>query len=251
MQINDQRCQNNCKHSTASALSLTALEAATIYAGNIYSLSVAVASSNVPLTDPTADVRAAIVSPRLDANLSGTIALTFNGATQQWEGTFTGAQTRRLLTTPDDLTSGLLYSKPKIEVEVVGTGYTRHYQVTASPSLISDGPMAPPPADTDYVTSDEFEALQADVVGLTDDVLEIRSQIPPAPIEINFTDADLSVAGALPIVHGLNAYPRNPAVWTEENELIGPDDIDYVSANAIVIYLQSYRPIPGTWRAVV
>jgi hypothetical protein len=69
--------------------------------------------------------------------------------------------------------------------------------------------------------------------------------------ERTFDQANLSVAGRLPIVHGLNTYPSGVTIWNQSGEQIMPDRIEVLSLTTISIDLQSFAPIPGLWRISV
>ncbi len=76
----------------------------------------------------------------------------------------------------------------------------------------------------------------------------INAVINARQFERNFTDADLSIAGALAVVHNLNTYPSAIGVWTNDGIPVEPDRVTYSNSNAVTIKLSSFRPIPGTWR---
>lgn len=69
--------------------------------------------------------------------------------------------------------------------------------------------------------------------------------------EILFTDASLSIAGLLPILHGLGSFPSSISVWTGQGVEIKPAGVQYSSTNAIAIDLKPFRPLVGQWRAVI
>lgn len=66
--------------------------------------------------------------------------------------------------------------------------------------------------------------------------------------EKTFTQADLSVAGILPVNHGLSTYPSGVAVYDNTGEEINPDRVEVLTNSTIAIDLSSYSPISGTWR---
>ncbi|BAU12897.1 hypothetical protein LEP3755_34300 [Leptolyngbya sp. NIES-3755] len=66
-----------------------------------------------------------------------------------------------------------------------------------------------------------------------------------------FTDSDLSVAGKLPVIHGLNDVITNVRVTTNQGEEALPDSIKPESLNTLAIGLASFRPIEGSWKVVV
>ena len=65
--------------------------------------------------------------------------------------------------------------------------------------------------------------------------------------ERQFTQADLSVAGLLPVNHNLGNRPSGIRVWMGTGENIEPDEIEIVTVNAIAVNLQSFQPLVGTW----
>lgn len=70
--------------------------------------------------------------------------------------------------------------------------------------------------------------------------------------ERTFTQADLSIAGILPVVHGLNSYPSAVTVFDEWGvALSSTDGWANSSVNAIAIDLSSFAPIAGTWRVSI
>ena len=67
----------------------------------------------------------------------------------------------------------------------------------------------------------------------------------------SFTQSDLSVANALPVTHDLGVYPSSVLIWDEGGEVVIPDTIEYVSANAIAVSLSSFAPIQGQWKVLI
>jgi hypothetical protein len=72
-----------------------------------------------------------------------------------------------------------------------------------------------------------------------------------ADYEATFVNASLSVNGSLAVVHGLNSKPSSVAVYPPNGEAVNPDNIVYVSPNAIAIELTSFTPISGVWTVSV
>ena len=69
--------------------------------------------------------------------------------------------------------------------------------------------------------------------------------------ERTFNQSNLSVAGMLPIVHGLNTYPSGVMVWNQSGEQIMPDRVEvspFLPLTTFSIDLQSFMPISGLWR---
>jgi hypothetical protein len=66
--------------------------------------------------------------------------------------------------------------------------------------------------------------------------------------EQTFTEASLSVAGVLPVIHNLNTYPSAVTVWTNTGIPLSADRVDFSGSNAIAVTLESFRPLVGTWR---
>lgn len=66
--------------------------------------------------------------------------------------------------------------------------------------------------------------------------------------EISFTQSSLTIANLLPVTHSLNSYPSGVSIWDDNNEIISPDGIDFVSVNALAVDLSSFAPISGAWR---
>jgi hypothetical protein len=69
-----------------------------------------------------------------------------------------------------------------------------------------------------------------------------------AEYERTFTDSDLSIAGLLVVAHGLGTYPSAIGVWTNSGESVWIDSISYQDANTLILGLQSFRPITGSWK---
>ena len=69
--------------------------------------------------------------------------------------------------------------------------------------------------------------------------------------ETTFTDANLSIAGLLSVVHNLDPSPSAVAVWNPDGEIVLPDGINFVNDAAIAIDLASYQPLAGTWKVSV
>lgn len=65
--------------------------------------------------------------------------------------------------------------------------------------------------------------------------------------ERTFTEADLTIAGLLPVTHNLNSYPSAIGVFDNNTEQIQPDKIDILSPNTLSIDVSSYRPLTGVW----
>lgn len=68
-----------------------------------------------------------------------------------------------------------------------------------------------------------------------------------ASYERTFTQADLSIAGLLPVTHGLDSFPSGVHIWDESGESIGPDRVEVLTADAIALDLSSFTPLQGTW----
>lgn len=69
----------------------------------------------------------------------------------------------------------------------------------------------------------------------------------PPDYERTFTQADLSVAGILPVNHGLGAKPSGLSIYDGTGAQIEPDAVEAPNPNAIALNLHSYTPIAGTW----
>lgn len=69
--------------------------------------------------------------------------------------------------------------------------------------------------------------------------------------EMSFTDANLSVGSAITVTHSLNRTPAGFAVWNSSGEQVMPDRVEEISVNAIALWLESYRPLQGTWSVTV
>ena len=63
-----------------------------------------------------------------------------------------------------------------------------------------------------------------------------------------FTQASLSIAGLLPVVHSVDEYPSAIAIYDEFGEIVEPDYWRRVSSTAIEVSLASFVPISGTWQ---
>ena len=123
------------------------------------------------------------------------------------------------------------------------------FQIVPSTPTASTGPIARSAMelhleDADphpqYVRSSEIEALvQAAVENLA-----------PA-YERTFTQADLSVAGVLAVIHNLDAYPSGVVIYADSSQQIEPDLVEFVNSVAIAIHLQSFEPLPGSWKVSV
>ena len=92
-----------------------------------------------------------------------------------------------------------------------------------------------------------------DVV-VTPAIAEVSSQglqgIPGPPggsYERTFTQADLSVAGILPIIHNLDSYPSGVLLWNASGEQVWPDRLEILTLNTLSVTLQNFAPIAGTW----
>lgn len=72
-----------------------------------------------------------------------------------------------------------------------------------------------------------------------------------ASFERSFVNADLSIAGVLPVTHNLATHPSGVEIWTNSSQQIDPDSIEYLGTNAVAIGLESFMPIAGTWRVSV
>lgn len=62
-----------------------------------------------------------------------------------------------------------------------------------------------------------------------------------------FTQADLSIAGLLPVEHNLNLYPSAIALYDSSGEWVLPDRVEYFISNTLAIDLTSFTPIQGVW----
>lgn len=68
-----------------------------------------------------------------------------------------------------------------------------------------------------------------------------------ASYDRTFTQADLSIAALLVVIHGLNSFPSGVAVWSSAGEAIGADRVEVLSADTIAVALESFTPLQGTW----
>lgn len=67
-------------------------------------------------------------------------------------------------------------------------------------------------------------------------------------VEREFTQADLSIAGVLPFIHGLGSDPSGVTVYDSQGETVTPDGWQRVSTQAIAVNLVSFVPISGIWK---
>jgi hypothetical protein len=62
-----------------------------------------------------------------------------------------------------------------------------------------------------------------------------------------FTQLDLTVAGVLPVVHGLESLTIKVRVWDASNQEIEPDSALPSGINAAAIGMATFAPLPGTF----
>lgn len=67
----------------------------------------------------------------------------------------------------------------------------------------------------------------------------------------SFTNSSLTVANLLVVTHNLNLYPTAIAIYDSSGELVFPDRIEYLTANALAIALTSFAPLSGTWQLAI
>ena len=76
----------------------------------------------------------------------------------------------------------------------------------------------------------------------------------PLPIAARFTQSFVNgdlAAGVLPVTHNLGAT-RYPVTVSDENDnIIGPDEVNFVDGNSLTVDLSSFGAIAGTWNVVV
>lgn len=65
--------------------------------------------------------------------------------------------------------------------------------------------------------------------------------------ERTFTQADLSIAGILPVIHGLGSFPSGVKIWDDSGEEIGADRIEVLTVDIVAISLSSFMPLQGTY----
>jgi hypothetical protein len=66
--------------------------------------------------------------------------------------------------------------------------------------------------------------------------------------ELTFTQSELSIAGLLPVVHGLASSPSAIAVYDQSGEALEPDGWRVLNGTTIELSLFSFIPISGVWR---
>lgn len=77
------------------------------------------------------------------------------------------------------------------------------------------------------------------------------SGVSASSYERTFTEADLTVAGLLPVNHNLNSYPSAVGIFDGNTEQVQPDKIDILTTDSLAIDLSSYRPLIGVWTVSV
>lgn len=64
----------------------------------------------------------------------------------------------------------------------------------------------------------------------------------------SFTEGSLTIAGLLVVSHNLNnLVPLSIAIFDANGEQVYPDNVEVVSANALTINMESFRPLQGTY----
>ncbi|MGL5131469.1 MAG: hypothetical protein ACRC78_03015 [Planktothrix sp.] len=65
-----------------------------------------------------------------------------------------------------------------------------------------------------------------------------------------FLDSDLTF-GALAVTHNLGQRPASVLIWSNLGQLLSePDAAEYINPNQILVRLNSFTPLPGTWSIV-
>jgi len=65
--------------------------------------------------------------------------------------------------------------------------------------------------------------------------------------ERTFTQADLSIAGIFPVIHGLGSFPSGVKIWDDSGEEIGADRIEVLTVDIVAISLSSFMPLQGAY----
>lgn len=148
-----------------------------------------------------------------------------------------------------------------------GIGATAQYDIEVSPvdglpitvqgqfMIVPSTPTAStgsiPQSVLDLHLSDSDPHPQYTQPSEIDALIQAAVQDAAPAYETTFTQASLSIAGVLAVVHNLDPSPSGVAVWDSLGEVVAPDAIAFVNSAAIAIDLASYQPLQGTWKVSV
>lgn len=132
------------------------------------------------------------------------------------------------------------------------------YQETGGQYSLTDPAIAVPtlPLPSPWVTQAALDAALAGVFpagGNLGQVLAI-GQVAPRQLEWDtrdavrtFTQADLSVAGIYPFLHGLGKIP-NIEVFDSVGGRVFPDNVIVQGLDAVGVEMATYQPLSGVWQ---
>lgn len=137
------------------------------------------------------------------------------------------------------------------------------FEVTLQPALLQTT-IQPQGFAATVATQANTATLEPQVVVVTPqpqtvEIIEVAEQGPAGPpgssggsssrIAYPFTQANLSIAGILPVFHlDASGYPSGVTVLDGEGEEVDPDEVMYTSPIAFAVRLISYVPLQGNWQ---
>jgi hypothetical protein len=100
---------------------------------------------------------------------------------------------------------------------------------------------------TNVATNTNLFALSGQVQFINSELKAVSASIYSSYADGNFTNGDL-VAGVLTVIHNMDSLIPGVVLFDNNSLSVLPDEITALSNNIVQISLNSFSPIPGTWK---